>query len=158
MKNCLLLFALLLLLSACGPNYILQKSIELPEKTWSYTDSLYATLDIADTNKLYNLYLDIEHGTSYANQNIYLLIKTQFPDGQIASKTLSVDLADKIGNWQGDCNAETCDVRVNLQQGAFFNAPGQYSFSIAQHMRIDPIPAIHGVGFSVEDTGKVREW
>ena len=157
MKNCFLLFAFLLLLSACGPDYILQQSLELPQKSWSYTDSLYAEVDIADTNKLYNLYLDIEHGTSYTNQNIYLLIKTQFPDGQRASKVLSVDLADKAGRWQGDCNTEECEIRVYLQEGAFFNVPGEYSFSIAQHMRIDPVSAIHKLEFRIEDTGKMKE-
>ncbi len=158
MKNfALLSLFTILLFSACGPDYIVQKSIELPTHKWSYADSIYAEVEITDTMKLYNLYLDIDHSTSYSNQNLYLFIKTRFPDGQLSSQQLSVDLADKQGNWQGKCNSEQCHLRIYLQDGAFFNSAGNYSFSVAQHMRVDSLPGILGLGFSIEDRGELRK-
>jgi len=149
-------FLSIFLLISCGPNYIFEKSFEINNEGWAYADTLNFEVEITDTLEIYNLYLDIEHATDYAKQNIYVLIYTQFPSGQRIEERVAIDFADKTGKWYGECNDAKCDLRVNIQKGAFFNLAGKHIFTVEQFMRIDPLPGIHNVALRIEDTGQRR--
>ena len=158
MKNLLLVVSMLTIftLLGCGPNYIFDETIDIAEKGWSYEDTLNFEVEITDTLEIYNLYFDIEHSTDYAKQNIYVLIYTQFPSGERIKERVAIDLADKTGRWHGDCNAEKCNLRVNIQKGAFFNLAGKHVFTIEQFMRVDPLQGIKSISLRIEDTGQKR--
>ncbi|MEM8908774.1 MAG: hypothetical protein AAGD05_13085, partial [Bacteroidota bacterium] len=84
------------------------------------------------------------------------LIHTQFPSGETIKEQVPIDFADKGGQWYGDCGADWCTLRVNIQQGAFFNAMGQHIFRFEQYMRIDPLPGIKSLAFKIEETEQRR--
>ena len=153
----LLVLPFCLLLGSCGPSYIFDQEVKISETGWTYNDSLQFEVQIEDTLRLYNLYLDLEHSTDYPNQNLYLMLHTEFPNGQREGKAVSVDMANKMGRWNGKCSSGECLLRVFLQEEAFFNTTGTYKFTVAQHMRIEPLPAIQSVGFRVEDSGKNKK-
>lgn len=143
-------------LLSCGPDYIYERSFEINNKEWAYEDTLNFEVEISDTLSIYNLYLDIEHTTDYAMQNIYILIYTKFPTGERINERVAIDFADKTGQWYGKCDKTKCNLRVNIQKGAFFNTPGKHLFTIEQFMRIDPLPGIISIAFRIEDTGQKR--
>ncbi len=143
-------------LISCEPNYFYEKSFEINNDGWAYADTLNFEVEITDTLKIYNLYLDIEHTTDYTKQNMYVMIYTQFPSGERIKERVSIDFADKTGKWYGECNNAKCDLRVNIQKDAFFNLAGKHSFTIEQFMRIDPLPGIINVALRIEDTGQRR--
>lgn len=150
-----LLIVLLFTLS-CGPDYVLDKTYDIKQQQWTYADTLAFEVDITDSLKIYNLYLDIEHSTEFSNQNLYVMIHTEFPSGKRISEKVSLEMANKIGVWFGDCNSEWCDFRIPIQQGAFFNALGKHRFTIEQYTRIDSLPGIKSLSFKIEDTGTTR--
>ncbi len=156
MKFPFLFFVILLLFSSCGPSYYYDQTESIPENGWFYDDMKTFEINIEDTLKIYNLYLDLEHDKSFPKQNLYVQIHTSFPGGEQIKEQLSINLMDKTGLWHGDCSGEECDLRVNIQQGAFFNAVGKHKIAIEQFMRIDPVPSIISVSLRIEDTGKVR--
>ncbi len=147
---------LCLLISSCGPDYLLNETRSIAQSQWAYQDTLNFAANIRDTNRIYNIFLDIDHSTDYPYQNIYLLVHTLFPGGKRPAQRISVDLADKSGQWLGNCRGEYCQLRVYLQQGAFFNARGQHIFTIEQYMRVDPLPGIRSIALRIEDTGQNR--
>lgn len=144
-------------LISCGPNYIYEQTFEIANTEWAYKDTLDFEVEISDTLEIYNLYLDIEHTTDYAKQNIYIMIYTQFPSGERIKERVAIDFADKMGQWYGTCNNSTCQLRINIQQGAFFNLAGRHRFTIEQYMRINPLPGIKSIAFRIEDTGQKRD-
>lgn len=159
MKNNLIYFTLLLIVSlvtSCGPNFIYEKDYEIANQAWTYSDTLDFEIDIVDTTAIYNLYLDLEHSTDYAFQNIYLQVYTQYPNGKRTKDLLPIDIADKSGKWYGKCNSETCQLRVNLQEGAFFNAAGTYVITLEQYMRKESLSGLNSMALRIEDTGKKR--
>lgn len=157
MKNIIFPIVLLLfMVSACGPTYILDETYEIDKSAWTYEDSLRFEFTIEDTLQLYDLVLEVKHETSYAFQNLYTKIHTQFPDDQRLSKSVSLELANQVGAWRGDCNAETCTVEIPIQQGAFFNQAGKYVITIEQYMRESPIVGIQSIALKVRDTGTQR--
>jgi gliding motility-associated lipoprotein GldH len=155
MKYLLLLLPLLFLL-ACGPNYVYEMQIEPTDGVWSYQDSLYAKFNIADTAAIYNLHLVLEHGTDFPYQNFYVRLHTRFPDGQRLSEQLSLELAAKGGVWLGDCDVNTCVLDIPIQEGAYFNQPGDYELTIEQFSRKELLPAVNKVVFRLEKTEEKR--
>lgn len=159
MKNNLIYFVLLLTLgwfTSCGPNFIYEKDYQLANQAWTYSDTLDFKIAITDTTAIYNLYLDIDHSADYAFQNIYLQVYTQYPNGQRTRDLLPIDIADKTGKWYGNCNSETCQLRVNLQEGTFFNAVGEYVITLEQYMRKESLAGLNAMALRIEDTGKKR--
>ena len=154
-------FFLLLFVSismmACGPDYLFQQRIEIPNQEWTYEQIADFEIEVKDTLELYNLILEIEHSVNYSKQNIYVKIHTEFPSGEKLSKQIPINFADKGGQWYGDCGSEWCTLLVNIQQGAFFNEAGNYTFSFEQFMRINPLPGIKALTYKVEKTGMRRE-
>ena len=148
----LLLF--LFLTTACGPDYLFQEERTIPNGQWTYADTLDYAINIEDTIAIYNLYLELEHASTYGFQNLYVRIHTRFPDGQRPVKVVSLELADKAGVWAGDCNSKRCAVRIPIQENAYFNQPGDYLFTIEQYMRQDSLPGVESVVFLVEETGR----
>ena len=158
MKNLIIIILAFITLSilSCGPDYLYEKSFELENAEWTYKDTLDFSVDISDTLKIYNLYLDIEHSATYSNQNLYVMISTRFPSGQRIKERVSLELANKAGQWYGDCNSEWCKLRMIIQEGAFFNAEGNHLITVEQFMRVNPLPGINSLALRIEDMGESR--
>lgn len=146
----------LLLLTACGPDYHFKESVDIPNDDWTYDQVLDFEFEITDTLQIYNLILDITHHKDYAYQNLYTQISTYFPSGEAISKTLSLELANTAGQWQGKCSGTYCTLRIPIQEGAYFNIPGIYKISLAQFMRSDPTRGVKNISFFVEKTEHKR--
>lgn len=142
---------------SCNPSYEYEKHYAIEEGAWSYADTLDFSFNIADSLKIYNLYLEVVHSTSFSNQNLYTQVKTKFPQGEKLEELLSLELSDtETGNWLGDCNKEVCTLKIPIQQGAHFNQIGDYLITLEQYMRKDPTPGVYKIGFQLEDTGMSR--
>jgi gliding motility-associated lipoprotein GldH len=146
----------LLLFSGCGPDFIYDTRQELPETGWAYSKPVSFPFEVQDTNTVYNLWLDVGHTTAYKNQNLYTKIHTTFPDGQQISEVVSLELADKAGEWFGNCSGQSCVLRVPLQMDTYFNQSGKYIIGIEQYMRQDSLAEVQSMRLLIEDTGKER--
>lgn len=146
----------LLFFFGCKEDFYFEESKELPSSQWTYQDTLNFTFQVVDTSTIYNLYLDIDHATEYPFQNVYLKVATRFPSGKRIKEQLPINFAEKTGRWYGKCDSEWCKLRVNLQQGAFFNELGDHTITLEQFMRVDPLPGIKGLSIKLEDTGRKR--
>lgn len=153
----IILVSYFLLLVACSQNYIFNKKYDIANNNWTYADSLRFDFEIKDTFALYNLILNVKHTTDFNSQNLYTRIHTQFPDGQRLSKPVSLELADKTGVWQGDCNAKTCTLEIPIQEGTYFNQVGNYTIVIEQFMRDSVIRGVETIALRVEETGEKRQ-
>lgn len=152
----LFVFSFSLFLIGCGKDFEYQKKYEIADNSWSYPDSLNFNFNIEDTTRIYNLFLEVEHQDNYSFQNLYTQIHTKFPGGERLSETLSLELADKAGNWMGGCSGSTCTLLIPIQQNAFFNAEGSYEITIEQYMRKNPIDGIISISFMLEKTKSTR--
>jgi len=149
-------FFSILFFFSCGKNYHFEQEHSISNKEWTYNDSLNFKFNISDTSKIYNLVLEINHTTIYPFQNMYAEIFTAFPEGQRIRELLSLELANRAGAWFGDCGSENCTLEIPIQEGAFFNQAGDYTITMKQFMRIDPLKGIQNLTLKIEDTGKTR--
>jgi len=145
-----------LCLSACGPNYLFEEEKSIPDRRWTYADTLDFTFNVEDTTALYNLFVHFVYADTFPNQNVYVKFHTRFPDGKRLSKPLSFDLFDPIGNPTGKCSGGECSTQIGIQQNAFFNQAGAYTITLEQFGRRDPLPGLKTVGFSIERSQKKK--
>lgn len=150
-------FILAFTVVSCSDNYLYEKHQAIANATWEYSDTLDFDFEIVDTNRIYNLYLDVAHSPAYGYQNMYVQIYTKFPSGERIKEQISLEMANKAGVWNGDCNAKVCQLQIPLQEGAFFNEPGSYLVTIEQFMRESPLAGVQKIGFIIEDTKQAKE-
>ncbi|MEY4135402.1 MAG: hypothetical protein RL386_1752 [Bacteroidota bacterium] len=150
---CFLLALAGVCLSSCGPKKLVDASRVLESQVWTYADSLRFEATVEDTSCLYDISILVKHDKSYAYQNLYLRIRTYFPDGKMLAQPLSLDLAEKTGAWSGKCIGNSCSIEAPIQQNAFFNAQGKYVFVLEQYMRQDTLRGIRAVGLRIADAG-----
>ncbi len=139
---------------SCGPSYLFQEEKNITNNQWAYRDTIDFKFKVPDTTALYNLYVDFEYADTFPHQNIYVKFYTRFPNGKRLAKPLSFDFFDPEGKSVGKCSGSTCRTQIAIQQNAFFEKAGEYTITLEQFGRIDPLPGIKSVGLSVEKAGK----
>ncbi|MGB3077386.1 MAG: gliding motility lipoprotein GldH [Chitinophagales bacterium] len=149
-------FLLLLILGSlvsCEKNRVYEKNISIDKYSWDSKMIPSFKVEITDTASLYNIYVNIRHADLYPFQNIWLQAGTQFPDGTKTNRRIEIMLANDEGKWYGEGLGDIWDFRSLVQENAFFNKPGTYTFTLTQNMRQDPLPGIMAVGLRVENMG-----
>ena len=136
-------------MTSCQPNAHFEQTYQFENKAWAHSDTLDFTFSIEDTTQRFDIALDIEHTTTYSKQNLYVQFHTRFPSGQRLSKLVSLELANKAGVWYGRCNADDCQVRIPLQNNAYFNEPGTYTITVEQYTREKDLPGVHAMGLAI---------
>ena len=134
----------LLFMMGCGPTPEYSESRPLNSEGWAEAPVIF-DIDITDIEPRYELQLLIDHTTAYRYENIYFEIKTVFPDRDPREEQLSVNLANKKGQWQGDCSGESCKIKVYLLESFKFPAVGDYTFELRQYTREESLAGINGL-------------
>lgn len=119
----------------CGPTPFYEESHRVEPEGWSDSKAFLYEMHIADTTAKYDLHLIVDHLTSYSHENIYLQIKTSFPDRPSKTEQLNINFAEKSGQWVGKCSGEYCQLKVYLLEQFKFPSIGEYSFEIKQYTR-----------------------
>ena len=81
-------------------------------------------------------------------------MQTIFPSGKKEEQQLSLNLADKMGNWMGQCSGKNCDATIALQMNTQFTEPGQYQLIFLQDSRENPLNGVHALTFQLESIEK----
>jgi len=135
-------------LFSCGPQLVYEQAHDF-QGQWAYADSVAFQYEIQDVDQAYDLVLNVSHTDVYPTQNVYTRFVTQYPNGMRDSEEVSLELADKFGQWLGDCRGENCVLRIPLQQGAKYPEAGKYGLTIHQFGRQDSLQAIEGLQLSI---------
>lgn len=144
------IIVLSVLLYSCSepPYYEEMKTIN---GEWSSNDPAVFTFKIEDTSEQFELLMDLRHTEAYAFSNLYVFMELHFPNGKKSVDTLECFLADQRGKWGGRSTGDLVDHRIRLRnQPAVFPLEGEYTVTITQAMRVDPLPEIMDVGFALE--------
>jgi gliding motility-associated lipoprotein GldH len=148
---------MLLMVASCQPLKMdtYEKNLEIPGHEWSYGHKpvFEVTLLPQDTAYLYNIFVNVRHKDSYPYSNIWLVVNTQFPEGQPIPQRVELPLADMSGKWLGSGLDDIYEHQIPIQQKAILNKPGTYRFTFEQNMRQNPLPDIMNVGLRIEKAG-----
>ena len=145
-----LLSLTLLLLAGCDSNVLYNESFRIDENGWNANDTKVFNLKAEDTSSTFLCCIDLRNRNDYAFSNIYLSIKTIFPDGSVAADTnIEFVLAEPDGRWLGRETGRYIDGRYPF---CYFHFPqaGAYQFVVGHAMRDSILPGIKDLGIHIE--------
>ena len=151
MKKFLFILLSSLVFLSCAKIDLFEKTSEITHQTWFYTNKPSFTFNISDTSALYNVYIVLRHTDQYSYNNIWLSVGSQAPGDTTRSQNINLQLASDAKGWEGQGMDDIWEVRKNITPGPVsFKKAGNYTFTISQIMREDPLKHILNVGIRVE--------
>ncbi|MBL4585952.1 MAG: gliding motility lipoprotein GldH [Flavobacteriales bacterium] len=144
---------IIITLVGCG-TALFQDSQKIPNKNWEREHTIRFDVQVEDTMKGYDFYIDLRNEGTYPYANIYMFVNTTFPSGKTARDTVECMLADHTGKWLGKGLGDIWDNHILFKKNIRFPNTGIYSFEFEQGMRMEKLPAILDVGISIEDHSK----
>ena len=139
----LLFLAVVLVAVGCGPQIVYESTQEVGD-SWAYEEQLLFDFDISDTATVYQLEFELSHSTDYPYQNLYVKVGTTYPDGHLASDVVSLSVADKRGEYYGECSGSECMLPIQLHERFRFQQLGRHQISIEQHSRTVDLSDVYG--------------
>lgn len=149
MMRFLFFISICLSLIACDPNRVYEENEGISDYSWKSNEPVKFDFEITDTISLHNFFINVRHSGDYGFRNLFLFVKTSFPNGKFKHDTVEVTLAD-INGWKGDGLGDLWDLQVPFQLRKKFPLKGKYSIEYRQAMYVDPLPGIIDVGLRIE--------
>ncbi len=143
-------FLFLLIFSSCGSGILIDRNKKIENSVWKSDDIVKFSVNVPDTVQLYNFYIDIRNSSDYKYSNIFLFLKTLYPNGMYSVDTIECMLADNTGKWLGKEHGKIIDNRVLFRQGIRFKLSGNYSFEFEQAMREPELEGIEDFGIRID--------
>lgn len=143
-----------LYLFSCHTIDLYEKTVNIPGHKWSSSFKPTFNFTIKDTAVPYQLYITLRHRDRYNYNNIYIKLTTQQP-GHDSTQSARYDLklgSDETG-WLGSGMDDIYEHLIPLTPAGtpfYFRKPGEYSFTIEQVMREDPLENVLNVGLRIE--------
>ena len=150
MKLSLFFLALCLGLFSCQQIDMAEKNLFITGKSWNSADSLSHTINIEDTNALYNISVVLRHTDNYSYNNIWLLLGLQAPGQPMEYRQVNIPLATDATGWFGSGMDDIWESRHLISKNRRFSQPGEFKFVIKQIMRDDPLKNMISAGLRVE--------
>lgn len=122
----------------------------MPESGWAQTNTVKFDVEIKDPATPANFYINVRNADGYPYANLFLFIKTVFPNGKHSTDTLECILADEKGKWLGTGLGDIYDNQIPFKRNVRFPIAGTFRFEIEQGMRLETVPLILDIGLRIE--------
>ena len=139
---------------SCTRIDLYEKTVTIPGHSWKNSFRPSFTFTIKDTASSYQLFLTLRHNDKYSFNNIYVNITSRQPgvdSAQTARYDLTLATNDKgwLGTGMDDIYQHLIPLTAAGQQ-FYFRKPGDYTFTIEQIMREEPLNNVLNVGLRLE--------
>lgn len=136
---------------SCTRIDVFEKNVFIKNHAWESSIRPSINFHIEDTASFYHIYLVLRHSDAYNYNNIWLNIYTQSPGDSAKKQQLDIQLANNKKGWLGTGMDDIFEHRVRItSQPMQFKKRGDYTFTLQQIMREDPLQHILNVGLRVE--------
>lgn len=152
------LAAIALVLFSCNDtNRVFEENVEIPNEKWTVSEKAILEAEISDTLSSHNFLINVRNTERYPYRNLYVFVKTTFPNGKSSKDTVGIVLADATGRWLGSGggylnSSSHLSNTIMYQYNRRFPLSGTYQFEIEQAMRTDTLVGIKNIGLRIEKT------
>ena len=139
---------------SCTTIDLYEKSVTIPGHSWKSDYKPSFTFTIKDTSSPYLLYFVLRHNDKYSFNNLYINLYAKQP-GQDSAQSVRYDLplATNEKGWLASGMDDIYEHRILLTPRGlefYFKKPGDYTFTIEQIMREDPLKNVLNAGLRIE--------
>jgi len=149
-----LFLAIAIIANSCSNAIVYSQKATIDGSTWEFNQELDFQLDGIDTSSYYDLVLEVKHSADFSYENLYTRISTTFPSGEIVKDIVSLQLADKMGTWLGNCNSSTCTSELLIQAKFRFKEIGLHNIVLENYSR-KALEGIHSIQMVLYDISKM---
>ncbi|PIE84207.1 MAG: hypothetical protein CSA07_03110 [Bacteroidia bacterium] len=142
-----ILLLLPLLLPACGERPLQADYREMPDQGWA-ADSV-CRFELEPTDQPADLFIYLQHASTYPNANLYLFIEAMGPDSVLRQDTLNYHLASPTGEWYGRGLSSQKKLLLPYVVAASLAGKQPYRIAIKHGMRYEVLPGIREIGVQV---------
>ena len=139
-----------LLLSSCQTVDLYERVVNIPKQEWRSNFKPQFNFIIKDTQTYYDIYVLVRHNEKYEFNNIWISLTYQLKGQQPVTNQYELPLANNEG-WLGTGMDDLYEhrIRITPDEGIVLKG-GEYSFTIGQIMRKDPLENVLNVGLRIE--------
>lgn len=137
---------------SCDRKRVFEAYQPIGEKGWNKDSIVIFNLELNDTIRNHNLYVNIRNKGTYPYSNLWLFLSIGSPDGKILTDTVEFSLAEASGRWRGSGIGDLHDNQILYKSSVYFPHKGEYTFQIKQGMRDNVLQGIRDVGIRIEKT------
>ncbi len=141
-------------LVSCTHIDLYEKAVTIPRHAWQNSYQPSFTFTITDTVSAYQLFLVLRHTDRYNYNNIYINLYAQPPGADTAQKLrYDLRLATNDNGWLASGMDDIYEHRIPLtpsNQQFYFKRAGNYTFTVEQIMRENPLANVLNVGLRIE--------
>jgi gliding motility-associated lipoprotein GldH len=136
---------------SCAKVGVFEKTAPVPSQSWWYNNKPSFTFTITDTTAAYNIYIVLRHTDAYNYNNIWLTVGSRAPGDTMRFQNINLELGNDAKGWEGSGMDDIFEIRKSITPGPVpFKKAGDYTFTISQIMRENPLKHILNVGIRVE--------
>ena len=146
---CILLFAGIV---SCDRKRVFESYEKLDQGGWHKDSVVVFKVELTDTTRNHNLYVNIRNEGTYPYSNLWLFLSIGSPDGKNLTDTVEFSLAEASGRWRGSGIGDLHDNQILYKSSVYFSHKGEYIFQIKQGMRDNLLKGIRDVGIRIEKT------
>lgn len=139
----------LFFLASCDTIDVYEKTEAFGTHDWSSSKKISFTFTITDTVSSYNLFAVVRHTDAYHFNNMWLQLTTVSPDRKVADQQVKLKLGDNQ-RWLGNPMDDIIEHRVLMNRYPVKLHAGNYTFTMQQIMREDPLQYVMNAGIRVE--------
>lgn len=137
-------------LQSCNDHALVDTFETIPNQNWTYVKPIKAKVEITDSTKAYNIYVNFRHTADYRYSNIWLRFHVFGPKLKDMPERKEFQLALADGAWLGKGSSNLFSYQLIYKEGYKFPSNGKYTIIVEQNMRDNPLKHISDVGVSVE--------
>ena len=141
---------LAVILAGCGTMDVYEKTASFPDHEWKATNKPSFTFAIEDTVSTYLIFIILRHEDAYHYNNIWMNVTTQAPHDTLRTQPVNVTLADNKKGWLGTGMDDVFDHRARITRLPVKLKKGNYTFTLQQNMREEPLQFVMNAGIRVE--------
>lgn len=157
--NRLLIWLVLLIVSACSSNGFFNEYQAIEDYSWKKDAPVIFNVISTDTISKKNVFINIRNNKEYRFSSIFLIGKIKFPSGIQVIDTLEYEMTDAKGNWLGTGFSDLKENKLFYKEAVQFLEAGNYEFTIEHATRgindifgTEPLKGITDVGLSIENS------
>lgn len=150
MKKIVAVICLVVLFAGCDTLDVFEQSVFFPGNEWKTSNKPSFTFTIEDTVSAYHIFVIFRHGDSYHFNNVWLNISTLAPRDTVKTQLINIPLADNKKGWLGAGMDDVFDHRARITRAPLKLKKGNYTFTLQQNMREEPLQFVLNAGIRVE--------
>ncbi|MES2780529.1 MAG: gliding motility lipoprotein GldH [Bacteroidota bacterium] len=142
--------SIIVLFVSCDPGRVFDDNKSIPGNAWHFKNTVPFEVQVTDTTKFYNVYVNLRINSDYKYSNIFMWLNTTNPQKKMDQRRIEIRLADEGGKWLGNGLGDIYDYQFPVFQKIKFPNSGFYRFELEQNMRDDTLMNVKSVGVRVE--------